>query len=138
MVHFCGLVIDLQVPVREDREAVQFLSTLLSQRKLPDDLDGLGQRLTFVRDDTYYVNITVFNQRKYSGNAPSDRVVPAYLSRVSSGVAIHLDLNDRYAFNDQKDYSSKDTVPAALLTRAQGLLRDSLPVLLEHGEVTLS
>ena len=136
MIHFCGLVVDLQVSSPDDNEAVQFLSSLLNPRVLPLGIDSLGQRLTFVRDP-YYVNITLSNYRQYSGNAPADRIVPAYLSRVSSGVAIQLDVNDRYAFNEQRDYSSGATVPAELLDRAQGLLTGSLPALLERGEVNL-
>lgn len=72
---------------------------------LPED--EVQFRFALVVDETYYVNIMIQNNRIFAGGA-DERGSFANMKIEKEMLQVVLDINDRYAFNHQKDYISNN------------------------------
>lgn len=72
--------------------------------------DEVQFRLALIADRKYYVNIMAQNSRTFSGT-PDERGSFAGLKIIGDRLQVVLDINDRYAFNREANYTScVDTV----------------------------
>ncbi len=136
-VSFSGIAVKLECPVSSGVDAVEVLREKLVRARIEPSLTDFAAKFTFAIDDRYYVNVSVLNYNQFAGAADEGRVVPAYLELVESGIAIVLDVNDRYAFNMTRGYRSTPDVPGRLMALTQRLIDQVIPRLLTTGEVVL-
>jgi len=74
-------------------------------KKSRKNLEDINIRYTFIDNDIYYVNILFANSYKLEGNAYFN-VAGGLADKGDKYLAISVDVNDRYAFNMNKNYQS--------------------------------
>lgn len=131
-IEYIGLIVNLSRECKDD--ACKVLSSSLlgkSQKNLFD----LNIRYTFVENDREYVNIQVQNVRAFKKNIGMDTssdLLDSYLNQNVIGVTI--DINDRYAFNNDKNYKSSISVTNELINKMTIIINNKVDTLIEKGE----
>lgn len=132
---YSGLIIQLELPLQND--PVKLLVDKFIKIQTNQKLFDVETKLTFVLDETFYLNITLSNFRNYEGVGIPELPIPAYLKFNSSGVRVLLDINDKYGFNFVKDYVSSNEKQRYLFDLATKVLEEKLGEIIERGEVIL-
>lgn len=131
--HYAGLMTQLFLPTDNDKEAILFLMERFSQQRsvFPYDYNA---KFTFIEESKYFINYTISNIRKYSGSKELPRLVPAYLKMDATGIMITIDINDRFAYNTEREYFSDSMEGLNILAMNHAIITDRLARYLEKGE----
>ena len=107
-VNYLGLILTIERTWSgSDADLVSYLSSKILSTESRTDIYDISTRLTRILGHRWYSNTTVENYR-FWGEDPQ----LAFAIRLSNaaaqtrGVRVHYDLNDRFAFNETKGYSS--------------------------------
>lgn len=132
---FSGLVVRVEIPTKiEPLELLKEKFFKLGSSTNPFDIEF---KITFVKDETYYINMTFSNFRFFEGASTVELSSPAYLNLREKGIGVILDINDRFGFNYNKGYSSNRDKQKVLLELATTVLEDKLEEILEKGEFAI-
>ena len=82
----------------------------------------------------FFINFTISNVRKYSGSKELPRFVPAYLKMDATGILITIDINDRFAYNTEREYFSDSMEGLNVLAMSHAIISNKLSSFLERGE----
>jgi hypothetical protein len=132
---YSGLVIQLELPFEND--PVEVLTDRFLKIETNQELFDVETKLTFVLDNTFYVNITLSNYRNYEGVGIPDLPVPAYMNLNGRGIRVLIDINDKYGFNFQRGYLSSKEKQIHLFGLATKVLEEKLVEIMEKGEFVL-
>lgn len=112
--NYFGLTTQVNMPLAwDDEKILQHLSDVF----LRENIDGKSHhdfvlKLTKIIENKYFSNMTVQNFRNWNQD-PNQSVPPKLASKSASerGITVVGDFNDRYVFNESKDYkSSRDQI----------------------------
>ena len=96
--------------------------------------DEVQFRIAFNVDAKYYVNILLQNNRLFNGR-PDERGSIAGLKVAKDNLQVVLDINDRYAFNHEKDYISSVETVNAVATLAEQFATEYVRDFVLKGEI---
>lgn len=130
---FAGLSINLFINKDKDIPVVEQLLKKYISIQSNQSIFDLQFKFTFVYEDKYYINIEMNNARIFSGGAPVDRMVPAYLKEDGEGINICIDINDRYAYNYIKSYYSSSAEIDNIFNIANDIIKNKINILIEEG-----
>lgn len=106
--YFCGLSTKVQLPCKGGNEEVlAHLAKLLLKNESTASVHDLNLRTTSVVDNLFFSNLGVANYRTWDV-APNVQGVTSlsYKDALEYGVEITADFNDRYSYNEDKNYRS--------------------------------
>lgn len=133
-LNFAGLVVEMYYPLGNNEQAIRKLKDIYLKSDLAaSEFIDLNLRFTQVKEGKYYINYHVSNSRKFEGAAQIPRLVPAYLKEHGHGVSLKLDINDRYAYNYQREYISDSQEGLQLLNLVGTVFSKGIDNLLESG-----
>lgn len=116
--HFCGLTTLAYLPVTEDDLAIlSYISSKFLKPENSADVHDLLFKTTFIVDNKFFSNIEVQNYRSWK-RVEQEGIPP--LSRKEAterGVQIVGDFNDRYAFNEEKGYTSSPDIANIIIEK---------------------
>lgn len=98
------------------------------------DKDEVQFRIAYILAQKYYVNILVQNYREFS-NGPDERGSFVNLTPKKEGLQINIDINDRFAFNHEKDYLSTNETAEKIVALAEQFAKQYIKHFVEEGEV---
>jgi hypothetical protein len=105
---FSGLTTNITFDVDEKENAIDKLKSSLFKFVSPKPYDLLT-KITFVKEEKYYINIMLQNQRLL--NPLGIIGIPVRMLENNKCIGINLDVNDRYAVNYLPGYtSSRETM----------------------------
>lgn len=101
--------------------------------KMDVPTDEVQFRVALVVEEKYYVNIMMQNCRIFSG-APDERGSFAGLKK-NDQLQVVLDINDRYAFNHEKNYFSSNESVTCIAKLAEEFVSKHVTGFVENGEI---
>lgn len=111
-IYFSGITIRVRLEVNaSDSTLYDIFSSKVAEDRLginKDQFYDFNLKLTKVIDSKFFSNITVNNYRTWK-NIDSQQAIPKLSKNNTSerGIEISGDFNDRYSYNEDKDYFSK-------------------------------
>jgi len=102
----------------------------LNSKTTPFDVDC---KITFVYEKNYYININVSNVRFFEGLIPCGVTTSGTLQEKANTVGITIDINDRYGFNYDKDYTSDYAKIQKILEITTDIINNKLNKLITEG-----
>lgn len=106
----------------------------LFKKEAPRNLDDLVVKYTYVQDEKYYVNITLQSIRPFDEECLSVAGALSSDTLTEHTIGISLDVNDRYSFNNTKDYCSGKEILQTIMQLVTKIINEKLTVLVECGE----
>lgn len=118
--YFCGLLtrVDLDAPDAEDSQIIERLINLFL-KNTNYEFHDCELKLTKIIDDQFFSNIVIRNFREWQFiEAPQE--IPRLSKKTSyrKGIQVIGDFNDRYAFNEKKDYFTNSSVIGSVINKA--------------------
>ena len=99
----------------------------------PENLDDILLKFTFVEKNKYYVNITIQSVQVFENiNSNSSGEFCKDNLRMHT-ISVMLDINDRYSFNNEKNYVSKKQTFEELIELTKDVINNKLETLIEKG-----
>lgn len=118
----------------DDDNPVGVISSRFLKVKSNSPLQDVATRLTYVKDATYYINMEIQNARLYEGAPFGQMTSMAEVKERESFLQVMLDLNDRYAFNEDSGYLSQEDTLLNLFSLSKSIVL-KMPKLIEKGEI---
>ena len=115
-IKYCGVFTSYQYEnISPESNATSVIQeSLLKDVAIKDKIFDINCRMTFTIDETYYVNISYENARLYQED--TDLYSAGFLNEeLSNAIAVTVDVNDRYAFNNRQEYESNTSVLEKLI-----------------------
>jgi hypothetical protein len=105
--YFCGLSTRVHLSTKaEDRKIIEHLEKLLLRNSMNSIYD-LQLKIAYVLSQRFFSNITLQNYRSWKLEGPRQGILRLPQNEASDqGIEISGDFNDRYAFNENKDYNT--------------------------------
>lgn len=93
-------------------------------------------KVTYVVDNTYYVNICIENIRLYQTNSNVTNQPGLLKNQKANSIGITIDVNDRYAFNNNEVYASRKDVKNRVIEITEQVI-SNIEMLIKEGEVNI-
>lgn len=108
---FQGLTLTAQFPQEVDDEVItRYLAEVFNNGlHASQNINDFNQKITFVINDEYYLNVAVGNYRNYNFTNRQDNHLTASLSEaklLEKGIFISIDVNNRYMYNKTGDLNN--------------------------------
>lgn len=131
---FVGLITNVEIDDL-DRTGLEMLKkSLLSEKAAQmDELYDLSCKLTYVYKKQYYINITLQNLREFSVQQYNNGRTCITGERKHT-VSASIDINDRYAANNDMHYKSKKEAFDEILYITSNIIDNKLENLVRKGE----
>lgn len=106
--HFCGLSTKVQIPSNtEDTAILKHIAKLFFKDENIEGVHDLQYKRTSIVSGRFYNNITLTNYRSWKIGTGQQGVLRVSSKEANTrGIEIVGDFNDRYEFNEKKDYNS--------------------------------
>jgi hypothetical protein len=119
--YFCGLSTRVQMPCRQDNAAaLEHLAKKFLKNETTTGAYDLSIKRTTVEADHYFSNVTISNYRAWNIEPAQQGVVSVSVKDATSyGVEIVADYNDRYSYNENRDYRTS-------LEQAKGIINAAI------------
>lgn len=103
--YFCGLSTRVHLSTKaENKEIIEHLEKLFLRNSMNSIYD-VQLKITNVLSQRFFNNMTLQNYRLWKTEGPQQGIIRLPQNEVSDrGIEISGDFNDRYAFNENKDY----------------------------------
>jgi len=130
---FSGLVTQVMYdPTTND--STQELFNKFSKVKTSENVYDYNQKLTMVKDDRYFINLSISNIRLFNGG---DQLTPGFLEKETGNkICIIIDVNDRYEFNYNPQFISNSNNINNLLELTDNCI-SNLNSFVERAEVII-
>ncbi|MFB2022873.1 hypothetical protein ACEVJL_15645 [Pseudoflavonifractor sp. P01025] len=115
-------------------DSVDYVSKNFIDYKTNLPTDEVQFRLALVIERKYYVNVMVQNSRTFSG-VPDERGSFAGLKNLGDRLQVILDINDRYAFNHEPNYTSCVETVSSLSSLAEQFAAKYISSFIKNGEI---
>jgi hypothetical protein len=115
-IAFSGLVTSIDIPSEATEEQlISHLKTVVNAQ-VPNKTYDIRSMLTYTLDDYYFTNTLIENYRNWNIEESSIDIPRLTNDKViEKGIRIKVDVNDRYAFNENKNQLSNDTFKNILM-----------------------
>lgn len=115
---FCGITTQVAIPTKvNDKVVLDELVKLYIKTEVFEDLHDVQVKIANVRSDKFFSNITVENYRTWYIRETEDHVPKLRRGDATEvGVQISGDFNDRYAFNENQDYTTTRETAKQIIT----------------------
>ena len=115
-------------------DPVSFIAGRFFKGSISQSIKDIAFRTTLTVDDTYFINVEISNHRFLEGA----QIVPGSLygmKETSHTLTVNIDINDRLAFNTKNAYLSTKDTPKKIFELSKKFITESLPVLIERGDI---
>jgi hypothetical protein len=126
---FCGLTTDLLIEV-SNKNAVDKIKGSLFRLESDKPYDLLG-KVTFVKDEKYYLNYLIQNQR--FPNPIGIVGIPLKMLETDNFIELNIDVNDRYAFNYGNNYASSKEVFGEIIGITRKIVNEKIDKIINEG-----
>ena len=133
---YAGLTLHIYFPMSDNESVIDFLLEKFLSHSVISRPSDINVKFTFTEKNQYYYNYNLSNKIEYQPSGPAPRMIPAYLKASAFGLMLVLDINDRYAFNFNREYLSEKNEGLQILQRADNLIQNRLSDMLESGKIT--
>ncbi len=136
---FSGLTTEIVFDDLGENTPLELIKTRFLNYKGAQEPYDLEYKMTFVVDDSYYVNITFSNMRIYEGIHQAGAGIMQFseLQETANLLGVVVDINNRFAFNHKKDHHSSQDSIEKIFEITYGLLDSRLKKMIEEGEVEI-
>jgi hypothetical protein len=110
--YFAGLSTRVRLSsTADDRSILKYISQLFLKDSHEEKTHDIELKLTSVYNKLFFSNITIRNYRIWKFAEPQQGIIRMAENEASlRGIEVLGDFNDRYAFNEQRDYYSDSSV----------------------------
>lgn len=131
---FVGLITNVEIDDL-DSTGLEILKRSLfnDEARKMGELYDLSCKLTYVYKKKYYINITLENLREFSVEQYSNGRT-CITGEKKHTVSVSIDVNDRYAANNNQNYKSKKEAFDEILQITSNIINNKLEELVRKGE----
>lgn len=130
---YIGLVSNVVYDDVKQDGAKKLSATLLRSEKI-EGIHDINIKYTFVEDENMYVNILLQNARMFKpGTLPSEAGSLGSSEQIAESIGAVVDINDRYGFNNDKNYKSCSGKLQDLIDSMTNVIENKLCTLIEEG-----
>lgn len=116
------------------KDGARVLSNNLLKTKL-DNIFDINIKYTFVEEKNMFVNIMLQNARLFKDGINVDNAGELNLENQEiESIGAIIDINDRYGFNNDKNYKTGSEMLGKLLDKMSEIIDDKLMTLIKRGE----
>lgn len=133
--NFMGLVTTIIWDEITNNGSEYIYSNLLKIKSNKNIFDA-SCKVTYVVDDTYYVNISIENIRLYQTNSNVTNQPGLLKNQKANSIGITIDVNDRYAFNNNENYISEKNVKNRVIEITEQVI-NNIESLIKEGEANI-
>ena len=134
-LYFSGLSISFLFSEEDGINApIEYISSNFLKCKSNLREDEAQFRVAYVVDEKYYVNVMLQNYREFA-NGPDERGSFVKLAPSKEGLLVNLDINDRYAFNNEEGYLSSAEAAEKIVWLAEQFASKYVKEFVEKGEI---
>ncbi|MFQ5822554.1 MAG: hypothetical protein ACE5JB_00700 [bacterium] len=131
-LYYIGVIFNFEIPFTQKNNPVVALSQKFLNYKLNfiNSLFDVSFKFTTCYDNTFYKNLIFKNYRRYQKKS-IPKPSPAFLDLEEEGIQVQADINDRFAFNINKDYETNEEV----LSKIYDILKNAyeeIPKMMEN------
>lgn len=134
---FSGLLLNILFDDLDRKDPIDIIMKNFCKFKSTIKPYDISNKLTFVDNDKYYINIACSNVRTYEGITNSGIGSMANMKQVSHVIGVNLDINDRYAFNYNSGYMSNENQIDEIFKLANSMLNDKIVKFVKEGVLEL-
>ena len=141
-VLYQGVTATVQFPQDAgDHEITSYLLEKFNQKvSTAHQLNEYNQKITFIYNDEYYINLVIGNYRNFNFTNQHDSPLTASLAEaklLDKGVFVSIDINNRYKFNKDGEPSQKtiEEISNDLFNFTEEFLTQKVVKILEEGEI---
>lgn len=132
---FSGLTTEIIFDSQEIEDPISILKEKFFNLEVNQSIFELEQKLTFIVNEVYYLNITFKNLRIYDD---IHYQTPGMLKNESAHYLLCiLDINDRHGFNSKENYHSNSDNSREVVRITKEMLNGKLKEIIEKGELNL-
>ena len=133
--YYSGLSMNLLLDEEDGiTDSVDYLSSKFINYSTNLPTDEVQFRLALVVANKFYVNVVLQNSRAFAG-IPDERGSFAGLKNVKNRLQVVLDINDRYAFNHEKNYCSCNETVSDLASLTEQFVSKHIDSFIKNGEI---
>lgn len=115
-------------------DPVEFIYKKFIIKKSKQNLEDVFIRFTHVLYDSFYINMEIQNVRSFNGMQYGTLMSTAGLKLQSHKIFVSLDINDRYSYNKQVDYTTKEDTIARLFSISENIVLNNLHDMIIKGD----
>lgn len=131
---YIGVVTNILYNEIEKRATDQISRVLLNSQKIKDIYD-INIKYTFVENKNLFINIMLQNARVFKKDAYIDSAgALSEMEQIAEPLGVIIDINDRYGFNNNKNYKSDSSKLNELILCMTNIIYNKLSNLIEKGE----
>ncbi len=131
---YIGLVSNIIYDEVEQEGTRKISENLLNTKKIKNLYD-INIRYTFVEDENLFVNIMLQNARLFkNGVIATEAGALNAKDQVAELIGAIIDINDRYSFNTNPNYTSNGSMLNKLIESMGNIINNKLTTLIEKGE----
>lgn len=123
---FSGLTVNIIFDELNDKDPINLIKSNFFNIKSEIKPFDINNKVTYILDDKYYLNITCSNIRSYEGLMLSELNTLANAKEVGHFIGVTLDINDRYAFNYKNGYRSNINELEKIINIAIRVLKEKI------------
>lgn len=143
-VLYQGVTATVQFPQEAgDHEITSYLLERFNQKvRTEHQLNEYNQKITFIYNDEYYINLVIGNYRNFNFTNQHDSPLTASLAEaklLDKGIFVSIDINNRYKFNRDGEASQKaiKDISDDLFNFTEEFLTQKVRKILEEGEISI-
>lgn len=130
---YIGLVTDVIYDEISQGGAKKISQTLLNSKNISNIYD-VNIKYTFIEKEKMFVNIMLQNARLFKNGIVFDEAGALSASQqIAESIGATIDINDRYGFNNTKDYKSSSDNLKELIECMTNIMDNKLSALIEKG-----
>lgn len=131
---FVGLVTNVEIDDLDEKGVEVLKKSLCAEEaKKMGDIYDLSCKLTYVYKNQYFINITLQNLREFSIQQYSNGRT-CITKELKHTVFVSIDVNDRYAANNDSTYKSEKTAFDEILKITSDIINNKIEDLVKKGE----
>ena len=129
---FSGLTINIVIDDILDNP-IDIISKNFYQVESDKKPFDINNKVTYVFDEKYYINIQCSNIRSYESISSIGINPFANAKETSHLIGLTLDINDRYAFNYKEGYLSKSEEVEHIIDLSYSILSEKIDLYIKEG-----
>lgn len=132
---FSGLTLNILFDDLKDENPIDIITNNLYKAKSDLKPYDINNKVTYVISEKYYINITCFNVRTYSGISNMEVNSLVNMKENSHILGVTLDINDRYAFNYKNGYETTASEIENIINISDSVLTEKINKYIKEGGV---
>jgi hypothetical protein len=131
-----GLVVKIVSETKVNESVESIMNQILGITKVQNSISDISAKLTFDRDEKYYINFIIESIKKLKINPIPGKpgIIYAEMEPISEGIQFTIDVNDKRAANFSAQYLSSQDDANSVLDILSEIMENKISRVIEYGD----